>query len=302
MSCNATLVKQISKHAKCIPNVTYGCLDERSVWTKRGCHGKFQCGRDGSITSCGWATEWDLQANRWWRERTNGAWRDQPMLGRADDSAPQALLIGAMLNLTSSPYTSLGAVRKVGEKAAAYNRHVIQHAVHRFMSARATRRLIAEGHVSVHVVHDLDARRLGLPEDAHGTSQYQGVWLHRINPSVAAHAGSGGTRGSGSASGSGDGGRIIPAHDARWAAYITALQRIKAMHASPVASAAGALTVDGLEAAPLATPPRLDPASCAFSVDFSDVRLLNVSTASLHSMLDSKQASRTRMLELSIHL
>lgn len=235
-SCIATLQRQTGR-VQCIANKTFGCFDAKTVWL-RGCEGKFECGSAAaqavksskkSKALCNTATEWQLEATEWWRSYRPVA--------RARESTPPALVFGAMLNLVSSPYTTNGAVRggddghgDANARRYHYTRGKVLSAVDRFVSAAATRRLLADGQLRVHLVHDL-------PQGAVGSS-HAGVQLHRVTGGPIASAS----------------GKPIPAQDARWDAYLRVLREIE----SEAAAAPGG----GGDA-------------CAFSVDFSDVRILN---------------------------
>ena len=209
-TCDARLLRRTSKHARCIANESYSCFNERTVLLKHGCEGKFQCG----TVACDTVTEHQLIGTEFHRS--------YPTLWRARAAVAPALVLGAMLDLSSSPYVTNGAVRDAREPALTYSLRMVLKAIERFMAAAATQKLVADGLLSVHVVHELpDA-----PE------QHKGVWLHKLERPIKAS------------------GRPIPAHDARWEAYLQVLATMPT-HQRPHAS------------------------SCAFSVDFSDVRVLN---------------------------
>ena len=279
--CNATLIKQTSRYAMCVANETFGCRDHQTVYLAKGCAGKFTCGRSGML--CETVTEWALLGTAWWR--------DYPDASHAPHGSPPAMILGAMMNLSTSPYTTNGAVRSVGRRETAYTPERVLEAVRRFMRAAATRRLANDGELSIHVVHDLPrgalaaaalahtrrstTRRTHRPEDSaevilggdDAVATYMGVHLHRLESPVRA---------------SGGGGMTVPAHDARWEAYLRVIDKLRAhapSRAAPTARAARSSLLDERSELPLptaATPADVtDGTTCAFSVDFSDVRVLN---------------------------
>jgi hypothetical protein len=169
----------------------------------------------------GYKTPWLRLADRWRVEL--------PEVGRATERAPAAVVLGSMLDLKTSPYLMSGHLRKpnvtLHSSLAArlnYTKEAVFRAIDAFAAASATRRLLSDGKLELHVVHELNE----VPSVMH---YRQGVTLHRLGAPVTTSRG-----------------YSVPAQDARWAAYEQVRARM-----------------------------RFGRGACTFSVDLSDVRVLN---------------------------
>ncbi len=246
--CNATKLpaefkwERESAH-KCMANVTFGCHDASTLWLAGGCRGRFLCPAAArTIVSnsrtprtraahgfCKVGTAWELLAAEWRKDPEVDA-------APAETKLPPALLLGAMLNLSSSPYLANGAARHqiksseqhVLKALKRYRKRTVTSAVDNFLHAAAARKLISSGQLEVHLVHNVAGEPPGSVED------FRGVKLHHIASMPTYNSMPHATA------------RPIPAQDARWDAYLQVLGSID-----------------------------LPQTACVFAVDFSDVRVLN---------------------------
>lgn len=153
-----------------------------------------------------WTPMWLNMSDRW-RQTLQ-------VVTPAADSRPHAVVFGAMLNLATSPYIANGQVRRSNESTRRYDLRAVHAAVDWFVTAAATRELLARKRLQVVLIHDL--------AEVVPSNVYRGVRLHKLSTPISTSAG-----------------WPIPAQDARWAGYLDAMQS-----SAPIAAAACTFAVD----------------------------------------------------------